>query len=391
MSSSRPQHRSVWRGARTSTKIVLALLATAAISIVTIASSDATVTPVAQSSGTATPAPTPVIAGPPSTPNPTAVVPQDVFIPGRLMYVKGRAIYLLHQYDEPIPVAYGAQPSISPDGNRLAYIYFYKNYQNLMTVDIRSGKTKLLLNNTLTNPIDASTGRTAATPAWSDDGKFVYFAWSYPGSPWSPDSTVQWKTDLSITQCAAGGPCDDASAKTLTEPKFESSGDSEPAPRLADPNFLVYTRWQYQTARDGTSRALAGLQALNLSTSAQVTLTATLDNVSEPVWSPNGRYLAFVKSSDDLQSTSIWIMPFHPPGRITDYGKARLLVKGAPFAEHPVFSPDGKYMAYIASGPDGRLHLFVAQITFGPSAHIDNSKMVQRSDIVDGDSLVWTS
>jgi len=54
------------------------------------------------------------------------------------------------------------------------YIYFYKNYQNMMTVDIQSGKTKLLLNDTLTNPIDASTGRTAATPAWSDDGKSVY-------------------------------------------------------------------------------------------------------------------------------------------------------------------------------------------------------------------------
>src|SRR5664279_3677742 len=99
MSSSWPTHRSVWRGARTSTKVVLALLATAAISIVTIASSDATVTPVAPSNGTATPAPTPVITGPLSTPNPTAVVPQDVYIPGRLMYVKGRAIYLLHQYD----------------------------------------------------------------------------------------------------------------------------------------------------------------------------------------------------------------------------------------------------------------------------------------------------
>ncbi len=386
-----PEGRSVWRGIRTSTKLVLSLLTCAVVSIVTIASSDATVTPVAQGNGTATPAPTPVIRGPLSTPNPTAIVPQDVFVPDRLMYVKGRVIYMLHQYDEPIPVAYGGQPSVSPDGRRLAYILFYKNYENLMTVDIQSGKTKLLLDDTLTNPQDASTGRTAATPAWSDDGKSVYFAWSFPGSPFAPDSTVQWKTDFSITQCPAAGPCGDATAKTLTKPYFESSGDSEPAPRLADPKFLVYTQWQYQIARDNTSRSLASLQALNLTTSTQITLTATLDSDSEPVWSPNGRYIAFVKSSDDYQSSSIWIMPFHPPGRISDYGKARLLVSGAPFAEHPVFSPDGKYMAFEASASDGRLHLFVARVTFGPNAHVDSPQMVQRAQIVDGDSLVWTT
>ena len=235
----------------------------------------------------------------PGTPNPTAIVPQDVFVPDRLMYVKGSTIFMLHDYDKPLPIAYGRQPSVSPDGTSLAYIFFYKNYQNLMTVDIQSRKTRLLLDDTLTDSQDASTGRSAATPAWSDDGKTIYFAWSYPGSPFAPDATVQWKTDLSITACTVAGPCNSSTARTLTRPYFETGGDSEPAPRLADPNYLVYTQWTYQTARDGTSRSLASLQALNLASSTQITLTATLDNDSEPVWSPNGRYVAFVKTSDD--------------------------------------------------------------------------------------------
>jgi Tol biopolymer transport system component len=260
-----------------------------------------------------------------------------------------------------------------------------------MTVNVQSRKTNLLLDDNLTDPQDASTGRTAATPSWSDDGKTIYYAWSYPGSPYAPDSSVQWKTDLSITACSASGPCNSSTAKTLTKPYFETGGDSEPAPRLADPNYMVYTQWQYQTARDGTSRSLASLQALNLNTTSQVTLTALLDNNSEPAWSPNGRYLAFVKTSDDLQSSSIWVMSFHPPGRITDYGKARLLVKGDPFAEHPVFSPDGKYLAYVAATADGRLHLFIARVDLGPAAHAGAPQMVQRAGIVDGDNLVWTT
>jgi hypothetical protein len=373
------------------------LLICAAIAVLTVASTQATVTPRAAEIGTATLVPIPNIADTPlPTPPATPAVPQDVFIPGRLLYVKGSVIYMIHHYDQPVQIAAGRQPSVSPDGKKLAYIQFYKNYQDLMLVDIQARAPRLLLDDKPIVPQDVRTGMTASTPAWSDNGKYVFFSWSYPGSPYYtggkpsplPAPLVQ-RTDASITRCAVSGPCGFGTARTLTSPQFESGGDSDAAPRLADPTELVYASWAYQQARDGVSRALASLQALNLVSGAVTSLTPPLDNVSQPVWSPNGRYLAFIKSADDLQSSSIWVMSFHAPGRLADYAHARLLVKGAPFAAHPVFSPDGKYLAFVRSAADGRLHLFVAPMIFGPGAHAGTPVEVQRSQVVDGDRLVW--
>jgi hypothetical protein len=384
----------------TTLKLLVVVVVCALIAVLMMSSSQATETPVAQATNGSPAAGTPTaIRGPLPTTAPTPAAPQDVYIPGRLIYVKGGTIYMLRHYDAPVPLAYnGREPAVSPDGTHLAYIAFYKNFQDLMLMNIQQRTSTKLLDDTLTDPQNAGTGMTAATPSWSDDGKKIYFSWSYPGSPYYgtngqamplPAPTAE-RTDLTITQCLVSGPCNVNTAQSLTRPFFETGGDNQPVQRLADPTYLVFARWQYQQARDNTSRSLPSLQSLNLSAGSLVYLTDPLDNVSEPVWSPNGRNLVFVKTSDDLQSSSIWIMAFHPPGRIADYTYAHLLVSGSQLAGHPVFSPDGKYLAYLQQASDGHLHLFIARIHLGANPHIDTPQEVKRSDIVDGDNLVWT-
>ena len=391
-----------WPSLWASVKIIFVLLACGTIAIFMITSTEPTETPVAEGNGSSVAAPTPRIVGPIPTPPAVAAtaLPQDVFVPGRLIYVKGRTLYMVHGYDAPVPLAANAsQPSVSPDGTRLAYVAFFKNYQNLMLLSIQQRTSTLFIDDKLTDPHDASTGRTATTPSWSDDGKHIYFAWNYPGSPFygqdgqkMPLPAPQMeRNDPTITRCPASGPCDTTTAQPLTAPYFETGGDSQPVARPADPRYLVYAKFQYQQARDNTSRALPRLQALNLTDGSEVSLTDPLDWVTEPAWSANGRYLAFVKSSDDLQSSSIWIMAFHPPGRITDYAGARLLVSGAPLAGYPAFSPDGKEMAFIQSDTDGNLYLYVATVHFGKNAYVDTPREVKRANVIDGDELAWAS
>ncbi len=379
-----------WFGLWTTFKLLIAVSACSLIAIFMVASTDATDTPVAQSSGTATPQPTVVIQGRVPTPAPTPAAPTDVFVPGRLIYVKGSTIYMVHHYDAPVPLAIGREPGVSPDGTKLAYVAFYKNYQDLMLLNIQQRTHTRFLDDSPSVPTDVSTAFTAATPSWSDDGQYIYFSWSYPGAPNYPNTSTYDRQDLSVTRCAVASPCNTSTGTQITTPYFEAGGDFEPAPRLADPTYLVYTKWQYQQARDNTSRSLPRLVSQNLNDGTKVDLTNILDNVSEPVWSPNGRYLAFVKTSDDLQSSSIYIMTFHPPGRIADYEHARLLVKGTSFAAHPVFSPDGSEMAFIAQSSDSTLHLYIAPVTFGPNARLGIAQEVKRADVVDGDRLAWT-
>jgi len=66
-----------------------------------------------------------------------------------------------------------------------------------------------------------------------------------------------------------------------------------------------------------------------------------------------------------------------------------LLVRGNAFVSHPTFSPDGKYLAYIGSTDDG-FHLFIAKVHLGKGAHIDTPQMVNRVGTIDSDSgLAW--
>ena len=387
----------------TTVKVLGALIVCSLIAVLMTASTDATETP-SEQGGTPTAAPAVDVAGTPlPSVVPTSAVPQDAFVPDHLIYVKGSVIYMLHGSSEaPVPLASTAkQPSASPDGKHLAYITWgaqYQNFQNVIVLDIAHRTQRVLLNDAPTTPTNVETGRSADAPAWSDDGKSIYFSWSYPGSPWVPDpSDVVYKTDLTVTRCAVAGPCNTSVAAALTKPSQQAGGDDAPAPRPVDPTHLVYVKYTYKTARDGSSRAMGQLQAMNFAsciptpnTYCQETdLTNPLDDIADPVWSPNGRYLAFVKQSDDLQSTSIWIMAFHPPGRMADYAAAHLLVTGTPFAADPVFSPDGKDMAFLQTAGDGRLHLFIAPVTFGRHPHIGTPREVKRADVVDGDRIAW--
>ena len=58
---------------------------------------------------------------------------------------------MLHHDDPPIPLAVGKQPSVSPDGKKLAYVTFFKNFQNLMLMLIQTRKPSLFLDDSPTD------------------------------------------------------------------------------------------------------------------------------------------------------------------------------------------------------------------------------------------------
>jgi len=383
----RRNRRPVW----TYLKLGAAALIAAVLAILMLGSSQPNAVPAAPVAATPVGVVTPVVALPTptaATAAPTPILPPDAYVPGHLYYVKGRAIYSLHHTQAPDFVTTGSEPAISPDGDHLAFILFSKNYQDLWLLDLKTHALTKLVDDSPRVPVNVATAYTAAMPAWTDDGQSVLFSWSYPGAPLA--GTINFdRLGLSITRCAITAPCTENNAAKLTTPAFESGGDYNAVPRPGDPSTLVYSKYQYETARDNTSRALAYLVALNPTTEVATSLTPLLDNISQPTWSPDGKTLVFVKTSDDQKQTSIWEMSFHSPGDPNDYAKAHLLVTGNPFSADPVFSPDGKDLAFLQTSDDGRLHLYTSQIHLGTRPSIDHIQMVQRAGVVDGDRLVW--
>jgi hypothetical protein len=387
----RPEEAGLWYSLWTASKLIMVLLICVPIAIFMLTSSQPTATPTTPPTATPTgvlPTPTAGIA---ATAMPTQQRPTDVFIPNTLIYVQGHTVIKVHGNDAPVRlIADAASPAVSPNGTQLAFIRFQKNFSDLLVLDLRTGSSRQLTQDGLRDPIDPRTGLSAGEPAWSDDGSSLYFTWNYPGFiAGVTESQTTNITDLAIWRCAATGACASGSAVDIADPGYVlSGGNYDPAPRPTDPSLLVYSKYVYDSV---TQISKPSLIAHNLTTGVEVPLTAQTDAVAQPAWAPTGRYLAFVKTNLNETTNALYVMPFHSPGRYSDYLHATMLVQGQPLVSYPVFSPDGQYLAYLADDDTSSgFHLYVARIHLGKHPYLEKPRMVARAGTVDSDRLAWT-
>ena len=143
---------------------------------------------------------------------------------------------------------------------------------------------------------------------------------------WHPDATALCLASPSLT--------------TTVRPKRRPEDPPEPDARLID-------RLTYQLNGVGyTYDRPNNLWLLDLETEQARRITATLANDENPVWSPDGRRIAFVsnrhRDADLTWRTDIYVLdPEEPkPVRITDG-------RGDQIFTAPAWSPDGRYVATI--------------------------------------------
>ncbi len=120
------------------------------------------------------------------------------------------------------------------------------------------------------------------------------------------------------------------------------------------------TPWAPAWAPDGQSIAVAmsgSIWRVDPATGAAVELTADDKYHSLPVWSPDGRFLAYV--ADD-GGTNIRLHILDVTG-----GKTWLLSDDNFVYLDPVFSPDGSRLAYVSTKPNGYFNVYVRPIRDG--------------------------
>ena len=387
------EDRGFWYALWTGSKAIAVLLVCIPIAVLMLTSSQPTSTPTAP----LPPTPTGIVAlptaGPSPTPLPKPQRPVDTIVPGTLIYVQGHTLVRVHADGSPQPLVAGAaQPALSPDRKRLAYVRLLKNWSDIYLYDLRSGTSTLLTHDTLAIPGDDRTGLSAGSPAWAQDGQSLFFTWTYPGFiPGDTQASTTNQTDLSIYKCPVAPPCNADAAQLIVNSKFGLTGGStDPAPRPADPDTIVYASYEYTTLPDGSDISLPTLYARSLSNGSASALSTQGEAAAEPAWNPTGRELAFVKTDATENTNAIYAMPFHAPGSLNDYTHATLLVRGSPLVSYPTFSPDGRWLAYLANDDAGSgFHLYIARVHLGRHPTLDKPHLVARAGTVDSDHLVW--
>lgn len=253
-----------------------------------------------------------------------------------------------------------AQPEISPDGQWVAYavrtrmLKEDKNEQRLWMVSTHGGDAI---------PLTAE-GVSSGHPRWSPDGKYLAFTSARNGG-----KNQVWLLDRrggeaqKLTDIAQGvndfewSPDSTRLVLILQDPKpedVEAAKDKDkekPAAKPKTPPPFVIDRLQFKQDTVGyLDHRRDHLYIFDVASKKLTQVTSGDYDDNEPVWSPDGKSLAFASNRstpdpDRNYNTDIWVVAADN----TDKGAHLTQITTNPGPDRaPAWSPDGKWIAFVS-------------------------------------------
>jgi Tol biopolymer transport system component len=191
----------------------------------------------------------------------------------------------------------------SPDGTQLAFISRANGpYGELDVVELNSGRVRRLTED----------GALALSPAWSPDGRYIYFASGRSGT------MNLWKIK------ATGGRAEQITAGEGDDAQLDVSPDGKK---------IVFANWRLNTN-------IARLDlAEKAGQTAKVLTTDPGRNQVAPVYSPDGKHLAYFSNLKGSENESIWVSN-------ADGSDGVQLVRDNTINVFPNWSPDSHRVIY---------------------------------------------
>jgi dipeptidyl aminopeptidase/acylaminoacyl peptidase len=246
-----------------------------------------------------------------------------------------------------------SDPQISPDGKWVAFAV------STMDLEEDESETRIWM-----VPVEGgeaipmtARGSSASRPRWSPDGKYLSFL-----AARDDDKAQVWTLfrkggdSVQLTKVAQGVKSYDWSPDggklllTLQDPKPGELEDDNGEDKEETPKPWVIDRLQFKQDYIGyLDRRRTHLYVFDVESKTTTQITSGDFDDSEPVWSPDGKSVAFVSNRteepDHNYNTDIWVVAADNP----DQGKTLLQVTKNPGADSsPTWSPDGKSIAYIS-------------------------------------------
>ena len=236
-------------------------------------------------------------------------------------------------------------PRMSPDGQWIAYtVSQVDSVADSRSSDIYmvSPASKEVVQLTFTKEGESA-------PEWSPDGKFLSFL-----AKRGTDATTQ----IYILNRKGG------EAKALTKLKKGSIIDYAWSPdgskialaisqqvdtsKTKTPKPIVVNRFKFKQDGEGyISEKYTHLYLFDVATQKMDTLTSGKFSISSPAWSPDGKQIAYVSNKtedrDKNDNTDIYVIEAQKGG------ETRQITTWTGSDENPVWSPDGRQIAYLRS------------------------------------------
>ncbi len=311
-------------------------------------------------------------------------------------------------------------PALSPDGKWIAFILRYKDYSNLVVMPASGGPKQTLLSGNGHFYNDSgfikNTYYWYAQPAWSLDSTHLLFLSDLEKEDWYAATGINAPLlDLQVFSIPLNNPT--VRPQDVAYASFGDGGDRDPGYRPGHPNEIVYTHYSYDVATRTQQVIQLFLEDANAIANHPgvyhpglpgydpgIAITDAKDENLQPAFSPDGNAIAYVRR-ESFDQMGLYVMSV-PEGVIADpnnptveqqalvpYKKSSHILSGQ-FVSQPVWSPDGKQIAYLFYS-NNTFDLWLANINHNAKTgaySLQGNPIQLTTGGIDGDSRAfWTA